>query len=224
MTVVSHQHKYIFFRNPKTGSTSIASALLTADSRAFDNICRGPHKCLPKLEKKWRSWYRELHRSCGGKIERVFGREYLNDIYPESPDDYFKFTAVRNTWDRLVSSFFYYKNMACKEWVRYMGSATSFKEFVHGLSEEDVSQCEHLRRQNLWADGMDYIINYDDLQGGFAGVCQKIGIPRVPLEHLNPGTRKRKHYSLFYDDAAVDIVRELYAEDIEQFKFEFESP
>ena len=150
----------------------------------------------------------------------------MEEIIPETPDTYFKFTNVRNSWDRLVSNFSYYSSgkggpFGTNEWEKYMGSRTCFKDFVRNMRKED-KQCEHLRDQSLWADGMDHIIRFDDLQGGFDIACDKIGLPHYTLEHKLKSRVGKKHYTEYYEDDMVEIVRDLYAEDIERFGFKFE--
>jgi hypothetical protein len=78
--VYSHEKKYIFLRNPKTGSRSMQRILRKHGSGING---RGPHL--------------QPH-----KIIRQLGEDCWND--------YFKFVFVRNPWDHFVSIWFWYKH------------------------------------------------------------------------------------------------------------------
>ena len=64
-------------------------------------------------------------------------------------NEYFKFTIVRNPWDRLVSAYFYLKNTTEYEndqifASEYLTRFSTFEEFVHdGLDNESVFSWVH---------------------------------------------------------------------------------
>lgn len=238
MTACSHKHKFIYFRTPKTASTSVEAALMALDPTAIDNITVKKHPTFAFFSNKWSIVRTKLLAAFaskkalsngldieGLKLRRLISVAYIEEIFPETPDDYFKFTNIRNSWDRLVSNFIYYSSgqggeFGTNEWQKYMGGRTCFKDFIRNMREED-KKCEHLRDQSLWAKDMDYTIRFDALQGGFDIACDKIGLPRYTLGHKLKSRTSKKHYTEYYEDDMVDIVRDLYAEDIERFGFEF---
>jgi hypothetical protein len=67
----------------------------------------------------------------------------------------------------------------------------------------------------------DFIGRFENLQEDFDKVCDQLDIDRrqlVEAKKLN----KKPHYSKFYDSKSIELVRELYQEDIEYFNYEFE--
>ena len=134
--------------------------------------------------------------------------------YNEVWDSYFKFAFVRNSWDRMVSS-----------WQMQMPNI-SFSKFLKMYPYKDdtdliwhtLPMWIHIydNQKNIL---VDFIGRFENLQEDFNTVCDKIGIPRQELPHKNKN--KHKHYTEYYDDETREIVAEKYAKDIEYFGYEF---
>ena len=139
---------------------------------------------------------------------------------------YFKFCFVRNTWDRFLSTYFYFKKYGrqCGGDVRdgkIINQFKDFKDFVKSFyGIENKFSDRHFNHQLYWIDErINFIGRFESLQEDFNTVCDKIGIPRQQLPHKNKG--KHKHYAEYYDDETRQIVAEKYAKDIEYFGYKF---
>lgn len=189
--MINHKHKYIFIHIGKTGGTSIEHAL-------------DPHVGLddnPKLKSTKNTDFNDKHYTLARYI----------DEYPDCYNDYYKFTFVRNPWDREVSRW---------KWFTFCGY----------YNDADITFLEHLKLPGNsyyeWLNNskqgyaVDYIGRFEHLQQDFDTICDQIGIPRHELPHTNK--TKHKHYTEYYDDASREHVAERYSQDIEYFGYKFD--
>jgi len=197
---ISHKHKFISISIPKTGSTSIRCAL--------DKF--SDQKSVPREHHD--TFY---HHTTYSRLQ-----EKLDYI-----DDYFVFAFVRNPWDRLVSQWNYMNRCAQsggnlnykKRCAKMLESIDSFSQFLK--SKHTIEQCLNwVQYQNCI--GVNYVGKMETMQEHFNAVCDKIGIPRQQLPHVNK--TKHKHYTEYYDDETRQIVAEKYARDIEYFGYRFD--
>jgi hypothetical protein len=141
-------------------------------------------------------------------------------------EDHFKFTIVRNPWDRLLST---YKDKVQKQWIdtddhpdrlskfeKYKDGG--YKFFVKNVipSEDNHTEC---LTNLIDFKNIDFIGRFENLQEDFDIICDKIGIPKQQLPHANKS--KHKHYTEYYDDETKQIVAEKFAKDIEYLGYEF---
>ena len=155
---------------------------------------------------------------------------FFGSINPKF-DHYFKFTFVRNPFDRLLSAW----RDICFRRTQWRKSKVSFLEFLrvatdsslpfkggrtmqevirhHTLPQTHSFHCFHLT---------DFIGRFENLQQDFNTVCDKMGIPQNVLPHKNKS--KHEHYAEYYDDETREIVAENYAQDIEHFGYQFGHP
>ena len=201
--IISHEHKFIFFAVGKTGTHSVESAL-----------------------KKYSNEF-EMNRD-----EENFFLEHIPPYYMKDKVDndiwenYFKFAFVRNTWDMVISDLLW--NNLIERNVDHIYSQDvknlfeNQKKYRRGITwRESREQHSFLsdKQGNLL---VDYVGRFENIQENFNEICDQIGIPKEQLPMLN--AQKHKHYSRYYTADAIEMVRQLWATDIEKFGFAFSAP
>jgi Sulfotransferase family len=206
--IVSHLHRYIFVAMPKTGTHSMRQALrehLGPDD--IEQVGLFVNKRFP---------FDEVAQIRHGHLSVRQVRPYLGD---DVCDRYFKFTFVRNPFDRFVSY--------CAFMTRQHGA---FERDPQGTMRKilfEVRPVDHVHFQpqyTLLTDAddaleMDFIGRVERMQDDYDAVCAKVGIPSRALDKVN--SSKRGDYRQYYDQALIDGVTELYRRDLELFDYRF---
>jgi hypothetical protein len=127
-------------------------------------------------------------------------------------ENYFKFTFVRNPFEKIVSQYHYNRH-------HFGFGDSTFKEYVKAWSAgQKISTFPQLNLAYI-DEKLNFIGRFENLQEDFNTVCDKIGIPHIKLPHNNK--TQRKHYTEYYDDETREIVAKKYARDIEYFGYKF---
>lgn len=154
----------------------------------------------------------------------IYGRHDFNR--------FFKFTFVRNPWDRLYSAYSYLKgggwNAQDAEWAKnHLVNIHSFDEFVlNWLTPEHLHAHIHLWPQsNFICDRhgnpiIDHLGYFETIQQDFDTICARLQLPQTDLKHTNAS--KRAGYKDVYSPAAIEKVAELYKQDIANFGYSFD--
>ena len=201
--MISLQKRFLFVHIPKTAGNSIQSALrdysedqLVALRKEQDGIERfGLRNANYNVKKH--SALREYHDALGG--------EQFRNLY--------KFTCVRNPWDRMVS-YYFTPTQSRENWDR--------KRF-RGIISKAVSIADYLRLDRDEEDpfaNVDYIMRFENLVEDFRTVCGTLGISPATLPRYNRSNRE--HYSKYYDDELRELVRKRFTREIERFGYTFE--
>ena len=202
--MISLQKRFLFVHIPKTAGNSIQSVLrdysedqLVALRKEQDGVERfGLRNSTYKIKKH--STLSEYRDALGGEQFRVL----------------YKFTCVRNPWDRMVS-YYFTPTQNPETWNR--------KKFCRTVSKA-VSVRDYLRVDNSEADpfaNVDYIMRFENLADDFRAVCIAIGISPPNLPQYNRSNRE--HYSKYYDDELRELVRARFAAEIDRFNYKFEA-
>lgn len=190
----SPEKKFLYLKVPKVAGTSIARGLMR---RHVQDLI------LPKGKMAWRD-----------------ARRWLGSIDDSVLDDYFKFTFVRNPWDRLVSVWTYFHTTVDLE----LKIQCTFREFVlDGIFTDNELVYSHAKPQTpfFYLDGefyVDFVGRYETLDRDWATVAAHLGLPRR-LPQLNVSIHKL--YAAYYDDETREVVRDFYREEIELLNYEF---
>ena len=211
---VSRALRCIFVHIPRTGGTSIEVALgMHGDWRVENKATMFGQIASPELARRVASTAFLQHATASE----------LRGLLPEEFGKYFRFTFVRNPWDRLVSV---YSRMD----PHMRASAESAGLPLKGISfDEFVERTEHFRDAHLDAQDrfvfdaaghglVDFIGRYERLAEDFAAVCARLG-QTVDLPHRNASTHDA--YRQYYSDATRKIVERRYGADIEKFGYQF---
>ena len=197
--------------------------------RPFDD-----HKCIfvriPKCAS--RSISKSLFGNLAGGHATI--RRYRLVFSPEEFRSYFKFTIVRNPWDRLVSAFFFLKKGGLgkrdREWAEAnLSPYSDFDDFVkRWLKRKNVRLYEHFRPQRdfICAHGSDpltdFVGYYENIEQDFSTICDRLGIKRELLT-TNVNRDRRRAYMTYCSDETREIVAEVYREDISLLGYNFDS-
>ncbi len=137
----------------------------------------------------------------------------------------FKFTVVRNPWDKVVSHYFY--RLKTNQ-TNLKENRITFKEWVQlAYEKNDRTYCDNPKMfmpQIAWItdiDGniiVDRIIRFETLEEGFAEISDHLGRP-VSLPHLKAS--ERGAYRNYYDHETMEIVGTFFHNDIELFRYRF---
>jgi hypothetical protein len=201
--MISLQKGFLFVHIPKTAGNSIQSVLrdysedeLVALRKEQDGIERFGLR-NPKYKIKKHSTLSEYYDA--------LGHEHFSKL--------FKFTCVRNPWDRMVSYYF----------TPTQNPETWNRERFLGIISDAVSVADYLRFDDGEEDpfaNVDYIIRFESLADDFRAVCKAINISPPTLPQYNRSNRE--HYSKYYDDELRELVRTRFAAEIERFNYMFE--
>jgi len=202
--MISFQKRFLFVHIPKTAGNSIQSVLrdysedqLVALRKEQDGIERFGLR-NPEYKIKKHSTLSEYREALG---DAQFGNLY-------------KFTCVRNPWDRMVS-YYFTPTQSQETWNR--------KKF-RGIISKAVSVADYLRLSDDEHDpfaNVDYIMRFENLTDDFRTVCDVLGISSAMLPHYNRSNRDN-HYSTYYDDELRELVRTRFAAEIQRFGYRFE--
>ncbi|HEY5237362.1 MAG TPA: sulfotransferase family 2 domain-containing protein, partial [Rhizomicrobium sp.] len=161
-------------------------------------------------------------------IETPYGHTPLRGLKKRPEFAYYKFSFVRNPWDRLVSAFFYLDAGGCNAFdaafreehlARYGGD---FRAFVLDLERHIHSQ--HFRPQTHWlcdAGGAvlsDFVARYETIDADFAIIAARLDLPpSLPKLNASSHLPYREHY----DRDTREAVARAYRQDIETFAYEY---
>lgn len=214
--LISHRKKFIFTKTVKTAGTSVESY--------FEKYC------MPDGE--WcESHARDEYVSESGIIgyrggspekstwyNHMSAKEIYELIGQELWGRYYKFTIIRNPFDKLISAFYFsiHRNLidmnnedseidCFREWIRCGGIFCDRDKYMI-----DGKEC------------VDFYIQYESLHEGLKQVCTRLSIPFLPasIPEFKKGIRSNK-YSIkeFFDNETAQIVCEKYNWEIERFGY-----
>ena len=202
---VFHEHKIIFFHIGKTGGFSIEKALGLGqlDYRVFDD--------------------RVVHGLNKGVMTQHARPGYVRDIVGDDIfNEYYKFTIVRNPWDRMVSAYHYLYDFHVKKfgdfptWLKHKYDMVTMNKYKEG--SHYTPQIEFTHEDGVQV--VDYIGRFEQLNESFDYICKKVDISNISLPMLNKSKHKKKSYIEYYTPETVKLVEEMYCEDIIEFGYE----
>jgi len=170
---------------------------------------------------------------CPGGAHRTI-RDYRIIFTDAEFRSFFKFTFVRNPWDRLVSAYFFLRDGGINEFDHRDADETvnkyqSFDDFVRKFFRTDdyyrflhiKPQYTFLTMKNNGPILVDYVGRFETLDRDFEYITNKIGKSTDLKKHNVSKKRENINYQDFYDDETRQIVANAYARDISLFGYKF---
>lgn len=215
--MIGLKYKFLFVHLPKTAGNSIQNIL-----------CKYSEDEIFSEKKKQDGVERFGVRSKFGtkKHSRLFEYKKLlgSDVYRQL----FKFTIVRNPWDRIVSRFSF------KQMEKEIGKKTSAREidkapfdrnaFIKTILSTPTLETFLLenppdRKIDFLKDtDLDFIIRFENIQSDFDTACARLSIPQEPLPVRNQS--KHNDFRTYYDAETRGLVHQRHRNEIEYFGYE----
>jgi len=194
--MISKNLNCIYIHIPKTGGMSIET-ILGADIK-------------------------ELHNK-SIKIKHGYPTDWN---YPKYWEKYYKFTFVRNPWDRVVSSYFYNLAMAKKKINMndhdrnkiILYDKEGFNNYI--INHLEDSKSRFFLPYDCWIGKhkYDFIGKLENFEENMKLVCNDL---KISFKNVHINKSKHKTYKEYYNNKAKDIVKDLYKKDIDRFSYCF---
>jgi chondroitin 4-sulfotransferase 11 len=226
---VSEKYKIVFIHNPKTGGSSICDWLdipwdiMALRSHYDDNISKlNKNKNKNIINTNNRTTKSEKYDKYLVPSPEHLTYHQLKNLIPIRFNLYFKFTFVRNPYDRLVSTYFF-RN-------REFETFSSFVHFVNDTYKKYTHETmyNHPRYENLYLTHIlpQYIYigpnvtvyRFEDFNNAIKDIKTRFNIAK-DIPRIN--TSSHTHYSSYYNEETRKIVSEIYKRDLELFNYTF---
>jgi hypothetical protein len=205
--MLSTTHNFLFVHVPKTGGNAIQDALRQYSEDAI--VClESHHDGVDRFEVRSPK-YKTVKHSTLADYQCEYGGQLMTKL--------FKFSAVRNTWDRCMSHYFS-PHRGPVTWKK-----TDFIRFI----ELEVNPIRYYLAKDAGTASLrdavaaiDFLIRYESLQEDFDNVCKQLALPDLHLHFRNVSLEAdhRRHY----DRDLRSLVAEKFSEEIGYFGYRFE--
>ena len=213
--MISHEHKCIFIHIPKTAGTSV--------NEFFHPGIK--FKVSQPDYKRLFGWCpkRKLH------MQHATSKQLLETalVTEAQWNTYFKFTFVRNPWDRSYSDYLWIQKYASIKgsFNDYLNRTNEFASILNDNSNYDYLG-DHLLNQTDFFDfegkyKPNFIGRFENFETDIALVLKQLEIEEKFGLHKNKSIR-HSHYSNFYTKSRMEKVRHIYEKDITLLKYSFE--
>lgn len=203
---VSHQYKAIFIHIPKTAGTSIYTVLsIPQNERHFYSAA----KRIPS--------YQHLTPT---QLQRKLPRNIWNQ--------YYKFTVVRNPFDRAVSDYRYLRKYLPAKYriSSFVAFLRLVERIVKGNKYTENVYFDHFRPQSHYFRGITYdkICKFESLHTDIDEVKQKLQCHanQLPWKYKTSIVHGPSNYLPYYTHETKSIIERLYAEDLKKFDYCYE--
>ena len=203
--ILNNDKKFIYVHIPKTGGTTIQQVLNNDPNSVCDTLLG--HVSLKSIKK-------------------VLDEDDYNE--------HISFTTVRNPWDLYVSNYHYLKQRNTKDSdfkkeykILEKNSFTDFIKFIHdnrdSLIFNDEDKTPKWQQLLEWSyDGekhVDYFIKLEELS---EKKLKEVGL-NISYTHTKTNVSQHNHYSIYYNNETIDMVRDMHKDDIKYFNYKFET-
>jgi len=152
----------------------------------------------------------------------------VNELKADVYDSYFKFSIVRNPFDKLVSSYRYqvkgddFRLVDCDK-------NSSFKEFILKLGEKFadfpqipwIEKSHYVEQHKFLYSGprllVDRVFRFEDFSTEINDFVVKM--TGVPVPHINKS--RQDHYRGYFDLETRNIVENFYYKDLKVFGYDY---
>lgn len=188
---------------------------------AFIHIAKSGGSSITKTLANYIGEPREKYRN--GKTK--FLRASAIPIYLDEPDNYFKFTIIRNPFSRTVS-FYHYKqqirqpphnlslDITFEDWIeKYKG----YREIPH----MHTSLCIMNFRKLVISYWLDFIGRLETINNDWRIICEKLEINPDECRLMHDKQSNHKHYQEYYTNKTRQTIQDYFEVDLKLFGYSY---
>lgn len=215
--MISHKHKCIYIHIPKCAGSSVEKAFGIHNPKNnpdYDSLTGWCHKNKFLMQ----------HATPQQLIDYgLISRQQWNS--------YYKFIIYRNSWDKALSDYLYFYKTSniLGKFESYLNGEEVYYNKLNKINYDNHTyEGSHLFKQvDYFVLNNEYIkydlrIDFENIDEGFKKAIIDLKLDSNFFnEHVNESQHKIRHYSLLFNRGRANMIREMYSEDIEFFKFKF---
>jgi len=183
-------------------------------------------KCASTSLVSWiENWPKNYARNYGHQIAGHSSKEHSKYW-----DNYFKFSVVRNPYDRILSAFCFSsveKIGVAPKVTEYVNQFDSFDKFVIETNNKLPQLSEHFKPQHRWLTINDQlckeinVFRFEELNSLKITLSKQFNLqgemPHMNMshEHIN----KTNDYLRYYTNESLQIISRIYAKDFKMFNY-----
>jgi hypothetical protein len=201
--MIHHKKQFIFLHAPRCAGKSVELAIWNQEP----------------------AWHSADHR---------LPSEYITTYGRETWDSYFKFAFARNPWDRMVSRY--------RVLIQRGNRITEdFNDWLKNTPQMLINVVPQYHWFYYQDQPIDFIGKIENIESDWNYIVKRLALvelfpenyitskpTRIPLKlpYVNltktaGKQKKRFHYTKYYNEESIEIVRERYKLDIEAFGYQF---
>jgi len=187
---------------------------------------------IPQIFHHYKAIFIHIPKVAGTSMERALELSRMDNVgghstalairiqYPKEFNEYYKFSFVRNPYDRISSAYFYLKNIKAggDHQNQLVHLSKDINDYIENyLSKETII---HLWPQYKFITGpfgnilIDSIFRFENLEEDWEKVCGKLKV-NLNLPHFRPTKKKLFEYT----PNSINIINKLYKKDFELFGY-----
>ena len=213
--MISYKHNFIFVHIPKCAGTSIENYLVPLEGKHDPREIFLPYShYVPGEHGPYKKPFEVPQHYTLQSIKDILYSRGESDFYNNA----FKFSVVRNPWDRMVSEMsFFTKIFNTKHSIQGLCSTEHVSNHRFDINQVDF----------LTVEGkidVDKVIKFENVQNGFTEILKKLKLPFSKEGGMlgRAEASNHEHYSKYYDSETRELVAEKYSKDIEYFNNEYQ--
>lgn len=205
--------KVMFIHIPKNGGTSIGPTIGYEKRKHFELNLDGSGT-IEDLENAKKT------------LQHRDAKELYTIVGKRNWEQSFRFSFVRNPWDRMYS---WYKYKVSINHHQMKSNPINFNSWIEAVCSRQTLPYYHSKKiyqpQFNWLSlndtdlALDFVGKFEDLDKDFQHIANLIGLSPV-LPHYNKA-KVETDYRAVYNQRSVDLVSEFYKKDVEYWNYEF---
>jgi hypothetical protein len=196
--MISHEHGFIFVHIGRTGGSSFERLVGVGVTQDLRTRVTG------------NTDFPEKHGTFS----------FFREQYPAEFETFFKFTIIRNPYDRIVSAWHWRSKVVGD----FDGSLKDF--ILATLARSDAwSYRARLGLEGLDFEGsvkkLDFVARFETLGDDIRFICSRVGLDHTKFPHTNETVHRP--YWEYYDDETRELFTNEFKIEIDYFGYEFGS-